>query len=197
MLDTKARHLIEKNVRNAAGFLVKKKVSANQLTITGLIIAVIGSTLYYLGFINYLLLLFLWTCGIIDVLDGKVANLTKKTPLGAFLDIVCDRIIEFAFIFVIASRINDYKYFFILFGVFFISISVFLTSAIINDSKTENKSFHYSPGITERTETFIFISLLIVFPSSFKIIILLFIILVIITIIQRTFEVYKFYGKSI
>lgn len=196
MIDTKGRHLIEKPINHTALFLVEKNISANQLTIIGLVIGIIGSTLYYFEIINHTLLLFLWLCGIFDVLDGKVANLTSKTPFGSFLDIVTDRIIEFTSLLVIALKVNEFLYFFLLFGIFFISISVFLTSAIISTNTTKNKSFHYSTGITERTETFIFISLLILFPPYYKTIIILFSILVIITIIQRICEVYKYYGNQ-
>lgn len=196
MIDSKGRHLIEKPISLISKFMIKNNISANTITIIGLLISITGSLLYYLEIINYTLLGFLWVCGLLDVIDGKVANLTKKTKLGTFLDIVIDRIVEFIFIFAIATRIEDYFYFFILFGVFYISISVFLTSGIISNDSTTNKSFHYSTGITERTETFIFISALIIIPSYYKAIIILFIILVIVTIIQRTLEVIKYYGSE-
>ncbi len=196
MIDSRGRHLIEQPINLISKFMIKNKISANAITIIGLVVGIIGSLLYYFEIINYTLLVFLWVCGLLDVVDGKVANLTKKTKLGTFLDIVIDRVIEFIFLFAIATQVKDYFYFFILFGVFFISISVFLTSGIINDSSTSNKSFHYSTGITERTETFIFISLLIIFPNYYKIIIITFIVLVVITIIQRTLEVIKYYGKE-
>lgn len=196
MIDSRARHIIEKPINNIAQWFVNKKVSANSITLFGLLIAILGTSLYYFNIINYLLLLFLWLCGLFDVIDGKIANLTTKTSLGSFLDIVTDRIVEFIFIFVIATKVEEYFYFFIITGIFYISISVFLTSAIISKDTTENKSFHYSTGITERTETFIFISLLILFIDYYKLIITIFSILVIITIIQRVYEVYKFHGKN-
>ncbi len=194
MLDTHSRKLIEKPITIIAKWLVKHNITANMLTILALLIAAVGALLYYFDLINYSLLVFIWLSGLFDVLDGKVANLTKKTPFGAFLDIICDRIVEVILIIVISLKINDYFYFTLLFATCFISISVFLTSAIINNQVTINKSFHYSTGITERTETFIFISLLLVFNANYQIIIITFIVLMMITIIQRIWEVYKYFG---
>ncbi len=196
MIDSYCRKYVEKPIGFCARYLVKFKVSANMLTLFGLLFAIFGSVLYYLDIINYSLLVVILICGIIDILDGKVANLTTKTSFGAFLDIVVDRIVEFIFLFVIASKIGDYFYFFILFGIFFISIAVFLTSAVISNNSTTNKSFYYSTGVTERTETFIFISLLVLFSGYYKLIIIIFICLVIITILQRMYEVYMIYGNQ-
>ncbi len=194
MIDTHSRKYNIKPITFIAKKFVKYNISANTITLLALIIAIVGSVLYSLDYINYSLLAFIWLSGLFDVLDGKVANLTKKTPFGAFLDIVCDRIVEVVLITSISLKIQDYFYFQILFAMFFISIAVFLTSAIVNTSVTNNKSFHYSSGITERFETFIFISLLVIFNDYYKIIIVIFVVLVIVTITQRIIEVYKYIG---
>lgn len=197
MFDTYTRKYISRPIIAISKKLVALNINANQVSVIGFFIAFVGATLYYFNVINYSLLIFIWLSGLFDVLDGQVANLTVKTKLGSFIDIVLDRIVEFMLLFTIAYRVNDYFYFFVLFGVFFISISVFLTSGIINTNTTSNKSFHYSVGITERTETFIFISLLVLFIDYYKFIIIGFIILVFLTIIQRTVEVFKYFGKNV
>ena len=110
----------------------------------------------------------LWLSGLGDVIDGGLARLTNRiTPLGAILDIVSDRIVEFSV--VLALFLVDPERALVcimMLGSILICVTTFLvaSAAFKNDGP---KSFHYSPGLMERAEAFIFFTLMILFPSSF------------------------------
>ena len=67
------------------------------------------------------------------------------------------------------------------------SMTIFLTVGALSEKKGV-KSFYYQAGVAERSEGFIFFSLMILIPSYLGIITNIFSILIIITAIQRFFE---------
>jgi len=85
----------EKLLSRLASFLHQKKITPNMLTLTGLLINVIGAYCYANGFIvagGLVIIL----AGLFDMLDGAVAragNIVSK--LGAFTDSVVDRYSDF------------------------------------------------------------------------------------------------------
>ena len=67
------------------------------------------------------------------------------------------------------------------------SMTIFLTVGALSEKKGV-KSFYYQAGVAERSEGFIFFSLMILIPSYLGIITNIFSILIIITAIQRFLE---------
>lgn len=67
------------------------------------------------------------------------------------------------------------------------SMTIFLTVGALSEKKGV-KSFYYQAGVVERSEGFIFFSLMILIPSYLGIITNIFSILIIITAIQRFLE---------
>src|SRR5690349_11965795 len=102
--------------------------------------------------------LVLWLSGLIDAADGTLARLTKSTPMGAVLDITFDRMVEISVIAALACLHPEARFeMVILAGIIAIAMSLFLSigAALQNVSV---KSFHYAPGLGERTEAFICLS---------------------------------------
>ncbi|MCB0326541.1 MAG: CDP-alcohol phosphatidyltransferase family protein, partial [Bdellovibrionales bacterium] len=73
-------------------FLIRKKVSPNQITMMALLCSLIAAQLLSQGrflFAGWMILL----TGSLDILDGRVARATKETSAkGEFLDSVMDRV---------------------------------------------------------------------------------------------------------
>jgi len=131
--------------------------------------------------------------GFFDTLDGSLARHQNQTsPQGAILDITSDRIVEFSiilglYLFAPESRALSCLW---MLGSVFLCITTFLVVGILEEN-TSDKSFHYSPGIIERGEAFIFFSLMILFPSFFTPIAILFTLLVFLTSFLRIRKFFK------
>ncbi len=175
-----------------AGFL-QHKISAQTLTLIGCALGVLVWPLLALK-LTFLSCVFLILSGYLDTLDGTVARLQGKTSaFGSMLDIVCDRIVEFAVIlglfsyFPVISRAWCGLF---MLGSILICITTFLVVGIFSEN-TSQKGFHYSPGIIERAEAFIFFLLMIILPSWFLSLAIIFTGLVFLTAAIRMYQFYK------
>jgi phosphatidylglycerophosphate synthase len=82
-------------VSGAAGYLHRRGVKPNALTLTGLVVNILGAFLYYRGaiFVAGLVVLF---AGLFDMLDGAVARAGgSASRIGSFTDAVVDRYSDF------------------------------------------------------------------------------------------------------
>jgi len=162
MLDSSARKYVQPLLDAVARGAKGLGISANAMTIGGMLVGVAAAVLVGLGhpLAGFLVL---WLSGLIDAADGTLARLTGTTsPIGAILDITFDRVVELSVVTALAWRIPDARFeLVILAGVIAIAMSLFLSigAAVANNSV---KSFHYAPGLGERTEAFICLSLMIV-----------------------------------
>ena len=126
--------------------------------------------------LSYWAALFLLASGFFDTLDGSLArHKNAASPRGAAFDIVADRVVEWAillglYLFDPAGR--GYVTLFML-GSVYVCITTFLVVGIFHNNTSE-KSFHYSPGLIERSEAFFFFFLMILIPSFFAPLALLF-----------------------
>ena len=160
MLDTNARKYVQPLLDAIAQACLKAGIGANALTIAGMLLGVAAALLAAAG-LPVAAVAVLWLSGLIDAADGTLARLTKATPLGAILDITFDRVVEIAMIVALAWRFRDARLeLLVLAGVIAIAMSLFLSiaAAVANRSV---KSFHYAPGLGERTEAFICLTLMI------------------------------------
>ncbi|HZZ94016.1 MAG TPA: CDP-alcohol phosphatidyltransferase family protein [Usitatibacter sp.] len=160
MLDTKARRFIQPVLGAVAAACLRMGIGANALTIAGMLLGVGAAALVAIGqpVAGFLVL---WLSGLVDAADGTLARLTKATPLGAILDITFDRVVEISMIAALAWLHPAARFeMVILAGVIAVAMSLFLSigAAVQNAS---SKSFHYAPGLGERTEAFICLSLMI------------------------------------
>ena len=121
-------------------------------------------------------LVFLGISGFCDTLDGSLArHKDLSSPRGAVLDIVADRLVEWAILlglFLYAPESRGLMTIWML-GSVLLCITTFLVVGIFQENSSE-RSFHYSPGLIERAEAFIFFSLMILFPNFFTLLALLF-----------------------
>lgn len=130
--------------------------------------------------------------GYLDSVDGTLARLKKISSVsGAVLDIMCDRLVEFAVIMGLYLQQPARAFWCILMlGSILICITSFLLAAAVSENES-HKSFHYSPGLMERAEAFIFFLAMIVFPSVFEGLAALFSILVFYTAAVRIMQLLR------
>lgn len=197
MLDTYGRKYITKYIKHATRFLYKKNITAKLITYLALTTGITSAIALYFNKI-FLSLFLLWFSGFFDVIDGQLARSSDTTSQeGMLLDIFFDRIVESSILIVIGILYIDLRLNIIfLFFSILMSMTIFLISGSIIENSTE-KSFYYQPGLMERTEGFIMLSLIIFFQNAMTINI--FTVLVLITVIQRFSETVTYLnaqGKS-
>lgn len=184
MLDSHARNLVQPVFDGIARRCLKLGISANALTMIGMLVGVAAAGLVASDQALAGIAL-LWVSGAIDAADGTLARMTEPSPLGAILDITFDRVVEVAMIVALASRFPDARFeLLILAGTIAIAMSLFLSigAAVSNRSV---KAFHYAPGLGERTEAFICLSLMTLDSSRLSFWTWLFIAVIALTMAQR------------
>lgn len=137
-------------------------------TLAGLGAGVLAAIAIGFG-LPYLALALLLISGYCDVLDGSLARATNRvSEQGAVLDIVSDRIVESALI--LGLYFVDPTARALLCLSMLASVLICVTSFLVVGIFTANdsqKSFHYSPGLMERSEAFILFTLMIAAPHAF------------------------------
>ena len=132
--------------------------------------------------------------GYLDTLDGTIARTQNCTStIGSVMDIMMDRLVEFSAIFglyLLAPNARATTTILLL-GSILWCITSFLVVGIFTPNEGQ-KSFHYSPGIIERAETFIFIILMIIFPKAYNGFALTLTFLILLTIWIRLYQFYQF-----
>ncbi|WP_286316657.1 CDP-alcohol phosphatidyltransferase family protein [Romboutsia ilealis] len=188
MLDTHARKYVNPIIELGAKFLLKLKLTPNNVTILALLLGISTSIFLYFD-MQVVAITVLWISGYLDAVDGAMARRSNSSSsFGTLLDIVSDRIVEVSIVLVLGIKFVDVRYnFIVLTACILMSMTIFLTVGALSEKKGV-KSFYYQAGVAERSEGFIFFSLMILFPSYLRIITNIFSILIIVTAIQRFFE---------
>lgn len=188
MLDTHARKYVNPIIELGAEFLLKLKLTPNNVTILALLLGVSTSIFLYFD-MQIIAVTLLWVSGYLDAVDGAMARRSNSaSSFGTLLDIVSDRIVEVSIVLVLGLKFVDVRYNLIVLTVcILMSMTIFLTVGALSEKKGV-KSFYYQAGVSERSEGFIFFSLMILIPSYLGIITNIFSILIIITAIQRFLE---------
>ncbi len=192
MIDSKLRPIVQGSFEKLGKGMIKINRTPDQLTILAFLLGVAAAVMT--GMQNPVgALILLWLSGILDVLDGTVARLIgRSTSGGALLDLILDRMVEAAMIFGFFYWMPDYAAMYLLFltGMIF-NFSTFLAAGSLYQNLGE-KSMHYDSGLLERTETFIFFSLVLVFPQAAFVLFLIFNFLLFVTGIRRFYGIYRF-----
>ena len=201
MFDRRIQKFTQKPLVLIAKIIVKL-IKPNHMTILGFILGLLMCVLVFFQF--YLTALILLVLNrLCDGLDGTMARLTIPSPLGGYLDIVFDFTIYSGF--VLAFGLSNSNYTIISMVLLFLYIgtgTTFLARAAIqtqldkipesSDSKKElPKSFYYSSGLIEGTETTIFMILCLLLPNFYIFISIIFGILCLITFVSRIVVCYK------
>ena len=150
--------------------------------LSGLMIPIAIATQHLL--IALILLLF---SGYLDTLDGALARLRQKqSALGTVLDIICDRIVEFAIVFglLLVDPINRAIPIALMLGSMLVCVTSFLVVGLFLENQTE-KGFFYHLGLIDRPEAFAFFIAMLLFPHYFTGLAYLFFALVMLTALLR------------
>lgn len=174
MLDRQMRIWIDPPLNAMGQGLARTGLSADGVTLIGLVLGLIAALTIALGAPGWALIPLLLS-RLADGLDGAVARATRKTDFGGYLDIAADFLfygaIPFAFV-VLDPSANGLAGAFLLTSFYFNGTS-FLGYAILaekHDMETAaqgQKSLYYSNGILEGTETIVFFVLLCLLPAWF------------------------------
>lgn len=192
MIDTKLRKNVQPIFDQIGHGLIKLKFTPNVITALAFLVGIIsalfiGLKLFIPGFVM------LWLSGLLDVIDGTVARLTNKsTLLGAYMDLIFDRMVEAA---VILGFYHAYPQHAFIYLLFFVAVLFNFTTFMVAGALFKNegvKSMYYDVGIAERTETFITFSLMMFFSQHMAWMLLIFNMIVFITGIIRFYKVIKF-----
>lgn len=174
MLDTTARRLIDPPLNRLGATLAGMGVTANGVTLAGLVLGMAAAGLVALGEPGWALVPLL-ASRLADGLDGAVARATKGTDFGGYLDIFCDFLfygaIPAAFVFMDPGA-NALAGAFLLVS-FYVNGTSFLGFAILaekHEMKSDArgiKSLYFTGGLLEGTETIAFFILLCLVPDWF------------------------------
>ncbi|MHA1241805.1 MAG: CDP-alcohol phosphatidyltransferase family protein [Promethearchaeota archaeon] len=199
---TKFKDIYEKFVRK----IFLGKVSANQLTIIGLIFGLIGSLLIYLSSLleDFLIIMIISSVSvvsisfIIDTIDGSVARYEGPTTFGGILDIFCDRLVEISIIIALVASdpLNLIWAGMFSLAAIILCISMFLIVGGItkrNSVETTSKVITYQTGLMERSETFLFFIAMIILIPWRLILLWIFAALVFTTAILRLIKAHKLF----
>ena len=157
------------------------RVSPKTITYMAGLCGVLVAPMIVIGF-NAIAVGLLLISGYLDTLDGSIARLASEdSQKGTVLDIVFDRVVEF-FVIVGLFAVEPERAWYIIFmlGSVLICITSFLVVGIFTENQSK-KGFHYSLGLIERFEAFMFFIAMILFPEYFKPLACFFIILVLLS----------------
>lgn len=174
MLDPLLRRLVDPPLDRAGAWLAARGASANWMTLGGLGIGLLSVPLLACGAYGAALLVIVVN-RLVDGLDGAVARHRGGQPFGGYLDIVCDMAFYAAVPvgFALADPRNA-VWASVLLASFVCTASSFLARAVlaqqrgeVDDGRRGRKSFFFSAGIIEGSETILAFFLFCLFPSAF------------------------------
>ena len=192
MIEPYCRTLIEQFTINP---LLEKMPQCHPVHVT-LATALIGILIFPFVALGYhwiavtLLILTGWG----DMLDGSIARYHHKTSnYGAAIDIIADRVVECSIMLglLVVDPTSRAIPIVCMFTATLLCITSFLVVAIFTENHTQ-KGFHYSKGIIERAEAFLFFGFMILLPSHFVTLAYLYTTLTLITTIKRVQEFKRF-----
>lgn len=193
MLDTHARKHVQPIIKRVADFFMRYSFTANQVTVMAFFIGMsTGIFIYFKMPVTAITVL--WLSGLLDAVDGTIAREKGSTPFGTVMDITFDRLVEISVILGLAFRFQNTRMIMLILTCSIIfSMTVFLTTGMMADKKG-SKSFYYQAGFAERTEGFIFFTIMMIFIEYINPIGIVFFSAVIFTASQRLLEARKILG---
>lgn len=192
MFDAKLRPLIDPPLNRMGRALAGMGVSANMLTFGGLALGLGGAAAIAFGQL-WLGLALIIANRLLDGLDGAVARVRGPTALGGYFDIVAD----FAFYvsvplgFGVLAAENTLPALvlvasFVLTGVSFLAFAVIAAERGEETEAHGAKSFFYSTGLAEGSETIAVFIAMCLLPAWFAAIAYGYAVLCVVTVFQRS-----------
>lgn len=193
MFDTQVRPLIDRPLNAAGRALASYGASANGVTLVGLGVGLLGALAIAMSFSTLGFALIVLN-RVLDGLDGAVARATETTDVGGYLDIVADYVIygSVPLAFAIADPAANALAAAALLAAFCLTCASFLAFASIaakrglETAAHGKKSFFYSTGLIEGTETIVSFLLMAARPDWFVEIAWVLSALCIVTVLQRS-----------
>ena len=198
MLDKHLVPIVKPPLKKIAGVLLRAGVTADQVSLAGFALGMLGVVMVATENYTVALLLLLLN-RIADGLDGEVARLKLQTDAGGFLDITLDFIfyasfpLGFAFAdpaanalpaaILVASFVGT--------GASFLAFSSMAEKRNVQHPDFAYKSFYYLNGLAEGSETIICFVLMCLLPAYFPVIAGLFAFICVLTTINRVVFGYK------
>ena len=174
MLDRPLHHLINPALNRLAAGLVRRQVSADQVTWAGFALGLAAAACIA---VNRPLagLALMAASRLADGLDGAVARLTRPTDRGAFLDITLDFIFyaSIPLAFALADPAANALAAAVLLAAFIGTASSFLAFAVLAERRGltslayPKKGLYYLGGLTEATETLACFAAMCLWPALF------------------------------
>ncbi len=196
MLDYRINTIIHPIMNSLANY-VPRQISANTITLANFTFGIMVVPLLWLKLFSAAMIVILFN-RFFDGLDGAVARKLGPTNLGGYLDITCDFIFYSVVImgFALADpRNNGLAAAFLIFS-FIGTSSSFLAFAAAAEKKGIStnaygiKGFYYLGGLTEGTETILFLVIICIYPANFPVLAVVFGIICWITVIGRFSSAY-------
>lgn len=197
MLDPLMVRLIAPPINRTGAYLAARGINANTVTISGFGIGMCAVPA--LASQNYGLALGLILANrLADGVDGAIARATQKTDFGAYLDIVLDFIFYAAVVFgfALANPTNALVASALLVsfmgtGASFLGYAVIAAKLSLETEARGKKSFFYSGGLAEGTETILFFVVICIWPALFVPASLIFMVLCWLTVCMRMAQAYQ------
>ena len=193
MFDATIQRFIARPLDSAGRRLARTGITANAITLLGAALA--APLIFALAAGSYITALVLLALNrLLDGLDGAVARATHRSALGGYLDIVADYLF-YAGVplgFALAAPSNNGVAAAALLAGFLLTCSSFLAYAAlaaqagIEAEPERQKSFLYSRGLMEGTETIAFFVAMMLWPSRFALFAWIFVALCVVTALQRS-----------
>ncbi len=201
MLDNHIRRYIDPTLNSLANLCQQLKLKPDWVTLGGFALGILAIFCIAWGRTDLGLVLIILN-RIADGVDGTLARMVGETDRGGFLDIVCDFIfyagIPLGFA-LMDSDSNALAAAFVIFsfvgtGSSFLAYAIFAQKYNISSEFKDDgslplpKAFFYIGGLTEGTETVIFLILICLFPGLFPLLAWIFGILCLLTAGMRIFK---------
>ena len=196
MFDAKLRPLIDPPLNYIGRRLAQIGITANVATLAGGAVGLAAGTAIACGLFGVGLVLIIIN-RLLDGLDGAIARASQPSDFGGYLDIVADFAFYIAipvgFGFAAASNLPAALILvaaFTLTGISFLSFAAIATKRGLETTAHGAKSFFYSSGLAEGTETIAAFVLMCLIPAAFPVIAFSYATLCIATVIQRSISAY-------
>jgi len=176
MFDAYLRPLIDPPLNRFASMIAGTDVSANAITVIGFLIGIGGAAAIAFDQLVVGIVLILLN-RVLDGLDGALARRRGPTDFGGYLDITLDFIfyssIPFAFA-VLDPVGNGLAAAFVIFsfigtGASFLAYAILAAKRNVSTDIRGKKSFYHLGGLTEGTETILFLLLCCLLPEYFTV----------------------------
>jgi CDP-diacylglycerol--glycerol-3-phosphate 3-phosphatidyltransferase len=187
MLDGRWRSTVERGLEPVGRGLHRAGVTADALTIFGLVVAVatglvIADGHLVLGVVGLIL------CGLPDILDGSVARQSGRAgPRGAFFDSVCDRVADAALLLGVAWYLADQDPRLPVLVMAVLALSMLIT---YERARAESLGFQARGGLMERAERLVLIGVGLAFDVLVPVLWIM-LVLTAITAVQRFVKVWR------